>query len=178
MKDGINVVQKYVLWIFYYLDRSYLLPKGYTLSDQGKDCFSRTMFTTQKDIGRRIIMGTCTLIAVDREGKDMDRDTFKKALDLFQELKLYHSEFEPRMLERSQEYIAQWAEREAAEKTAGEYAKAALKLMDDEGKRVDMFSLPGSTRRELFALMQDLLIIRRESKLSESSSKFTSSTLL
>lgn len=125
------------------------------------------MLTSQEDIGRRIIDGTCALIAVDREGKDMDRDTFKKALNLFQELKLYHSHFEPRMLELSQEYIAKWAEREAEEKSAGEYAKAALKLMDDEGTRVDMFNLPGSTRRDLFTLMHDLLITKRESKLSK-----------
>ena len=137
------------------------------MADQGKDCFRRAMFTNQKEIGCRIIDGTCALIAIDREGKDMDRVTFKKAINLFHELKMYQNDFEPRMLELSQEYIAQWAEREASEKSAGEYAKAALKLMDDEGTRVDLFSLPGSTRRDLFTLMHDLLITRQEPKLSK-----------
>jgi cullin-4 len=125
------------------------------------------MFTTQKGLDRRIIDGTCALIAIDREGKDLDRDTFKKAINLFHELKMYHSDFEPRMLELSQEYIAQWAERAAAEKSTGEYAEAALKLMNDELTRVDLFSLPGTTKRDLVTLMHDLLITKRVSKLSK-----------
>jgi cullin-4 len=130
------------------------------------------MFKEEDGLDHRIIDAACALITIDREKKDLDEVTFKKAIDLFKDLRMYTLHFEPRMLELSQQYLTQWVEKEAAEKSAGEYAHAALKLMDEEYIRVDRFCLPSSTKRDLGTLMQDLVVSKRQAKLSTSSSPF------
>lgn len=70
------------------------------------------------------------------------------------------------MLEYSQEYIMKWANDESAEKSLPDYARNAKALMEREMDRVDMFSLPNTTKRDLLTLLEDQLISRKESRLS------------
>ena len=70
------------------------------------------------------------------------------------------------MLELSQDYVMKWADTESTEKSLPEYVRSARALMDREMKRVEMFSLPNTTKRDLLTLLEDHLISRKESRLS------------
>lgn len=69
------------------------------------------------------------------------------------------------MMELSQDFIMKWADSESSEKSLPEYVRNARALMDREMKRVEMFSLPNTTKRELLTLLEDHLISRKESRL-------------
>lgn len=158
---------KYVETIFCYLDRSYLLPKHQSLHEVAVALFRSVVFESPK-LSDRIINGACDLIAVDREGKDLDRETFKKAIRMFHDMVVYTKFFEPRMLQHSQEYITEWAGRESAQRSLAEYVRAARALMTNEMGRAELFSLDGSTRRDLLTLLEDHLISKKEARLSGS----------
>ncbi|KAF2112906.1 cullin-4B [Lophiotrema nucula] len=155
---------KYIHWIFCYLDRAYLLPKQQSLHDISVDLFRSNIFK-DKQLNPIIVNGACELIAIDRAGKDLDRDTFERTVKMFHEMHVYTRYFEPRMLELSQAYIKEWADRESQEKSLSEYAKAARDLMRSEIERVELFKLDGSTRRDLLTLLEDHLISRKEARL-------------
>ncbi|KAF2260157.1 Cullin-domain-containing protein [Lojkania enalia] len=155
---------KYLHWIFCYLDRAYLLPKQQSLHDISVDLFRSIIFEHQR-LNPRIIDGACDLIAIDREGKDLDRDMFEKTVKMFHEMQVYSKYFEPRMLELSQKYILVWANTSSEEKSLAEYVKSARALMESEIDRVEMFRLDGSTKRDLLTLLEDHLISRKESRL-------------
>jgi cullin-4 len=69
-------------------------------------------------------------------------------------------------MEVSQEYVVKWADAESSEKSLPEYVRNARALMDREMKRVDMFNLPNTTKRELLTLFEDHLISKKESRLT------------
>ena len=84
----------------------------------------------------------------------------------FHDMQVYTRHFEPQMLEFSQEYIMKWADTESIEKALPEYVRSSRALLDREIKRVEMFSLPNTTKRDLLTLLEDLLISRKEARLS------------
>jgi cullin-4 len=157
-------VQKYVDWIFCYLDRSYLLPKQESLRDITVKLFRSIIFDHPK-LNPRIVDGACDLIAIDRAGQDLDRNTFSSAVDMFHDLQVYTQHFEPRMLEFSQTFVKEWADRESAEQTLPAYVKSAQSLMKSEIARVEVFRLDGSTKRDLLTLLEDHIISRKETRL-------------
>ncbi|KAF2011380.1 Cullin-domain-containing protein [Aaosphaeria arxii CBS 175.79] len=156
---------KYVAWVFCYLDRSYLLPKQDSLHDISVGLFRSIIFEHEK-LKPHIVDGACDLIATDRDGKDLDRGTFGEAIKMFHDMHVYTKHFEPRMLELSQNFIHEWAERESSEKGLAEYVKASRALIKSELARVEHFSLDRSTRRDLVTLLEDHLISRKESRLT------------
>jgi cullin-4 len=91
---------------------------------------------------------------------------FSKTVNMFHEMQVYTRHFEPRLMEFSQEYVVKWAEAESAEKTLPEYVRSARALMDREMQRVELFSLPNTTKRELLTLLEDHLISKKESRLT------------
>ena len=110
--------------------------------------------------------GACDLVTSDRTGGDFDSETFSKTINMFHDTQVYTLHFEPRFMEASQEYIVKWADTESTEKTLPEYVRSARALMDREVKRVEMFSLPNSTKQELLTLLEDHLVSKKESKLT------------
>ncbi|KAF1957709.1 Cullin-domain-containing protein [Byssothecium circinans] len=160
-----NEHMKYIAWIFCYLDRSYLLPRQEWLNEILIGIFCSSIFEHAK-LNKKIVDGACHLIAVDRAGEDLDRDLFSKAIDMFTKMEVYTKHFEPRMLELSQTYIKEWSDAASAEKSLPEYVKSALALMKSEMARVEIFGLYGSTRRDLLTLLEDHLISRKESRLT------------
>jgi cullin 4 len=166
VKKMANRAQKYVDWIFCYLDRSYLLPKQKSLTDLSVGWFRKFVFQDET-LHDRIVSGACDLIRIDREGKDLDRDTLEKTISMFHELQVYTNYFEPRMLQLSQHYISGWADRMGEEMNLPEYVRAAQNLMEKEMDRVQAFKLDATTRRELLTLLENLLVTRREDDLSE-----------
>lgn len=90
---------------------------------------------------------------------------FSKAIKMFHEIQVYTKHFEPRMLEFSQMYVKDWSDAASCEMTLPAYVKSALALMKSEMARVEIFSLDGSTRRDLLTLLEDHIISRKASRL-------------
>lgn len=159
------MIQRYIDWIFCYLDRSYLLPKQESLRDITVKLFRSILFEHQK-LNARIVDGACDLIAVDRSGQHLDRELFSKAVEMFHDMQVYTQHFEPRMLEFSQSYVKEFADKQSIEHSLPDYVKGAQSLMKSEIERVELFHLDGSTKRDLLTLLEDHLISRKEAKLT------------
>ncbi|KAF1837779.1 Cullin-domain-containing protein [Decorospora gaudefroyi] len=159
-----NSQMKYLDWIFCYLDRAYLLPRHESLRDISINLFRSIVFENAK-LNPRIIDGACDLVAADRTGGDLDGDMFSNTVNMFNDMQVYTWHFEPRLMEFSQEYVVKWADAESAQKSLPEYVRSARALMDREMMRVERFSLPSTTKRELLTLLEDHLISKKESRL-------------
>lgn len=159
-----NSQMKVIDWIFCYLDRAYLLPRHDSLRQICIDLFRTTVFEHAK-LNPRIVDGACDVLADDRAGSDLDSELFSKAVNMFHDMQVYTRSFEPRMMELSQDFVMNWADRESSEKSLPEYVRNAKALMDREMKRVEMFSLPNTTKRELMTLLEHHLVSRKESRL-------------
>lgn len=85
---------------------------------------------------------------------------------MFHDMQVYTHHFEPRMLEFSQTFVKEWADRESAEQSLPAYVKSALSLMKREIARVEVFRLDGSTKRDLLTLLEDHIISRKEARLT------------
>ncbi|EUC49991.1 hypothetical protein COCMIDRAFT_1393 [Bipolaris oryzae ATCC 44560] len=160
-----NSQMKYLDWIFCYLDRAYLLPRHESLREICISLFRSIIFENDK-LSPRIVDGACDLVATDRTGGDLDSEMFSKTVNMFHDMQVYTRHFEPRLMEVSQEYIVKWADTESAERSLPEYVRNSRALMDREMKRVEMFSLPNTTKRELLTLLEDHLIAKKESRLT------------
>src|SRR5690242_163764 len=156
--------QKYLDWIFCYLDRAYLLPRHESLRDISVDLFRSIIFDHAK-LNKRIVDGACDLIASDRAGEDLDSEVFSKTVSMFHDMQVYTKHFEPQMMSYSQDYVMKWADTESVERSLPEYVRNARGLMDREMTRVEMFSLPNTTKRDLLTLLEDQLIVRKEPRL-------------
>lgn len=132
----------------------------------------RTQIFEHPKLHRRIVDGACELISIDRAGEDLDSQMFKATIKMFHDMQVYTKYFEPRMLEFSQTYILEWADRESEQKSLADYVKEARDLMKSEMLRVEMFSLDASTRRDLLTLLEDHLISRKEKRLSKHSASY------
>lgn len=155
---------KIIYWIFCYMDRSYLLQQSRSLQDIAVTLFRNIIFEDPQ-LKPKIINGACDLISYNRAGEDLDHRTFSETIKMFHETQTYTNCFEPRMLELSQTYIAEWAEKESAEKSLADYVTNVYNLMSGEMTRVDMFGLDSTTRRDLLTLLENHLIQKREARL-------------
>lgn len=125
----------------------------------------RTTIFEDSQLKARIIGGACDLVAADRAGESPDLSTFRDAVRMFHELGTYTSVFEPRLLEQSQTYIVEWAERTSSEEDLAEYVRRAQQLIQREIRRCELFNLDSSTRRDLVALLDTHLIQKRQQRL-------------
>ena len=154
--------------IFFFLDRSYLLSSSKpTLSELTPQVFREIIFN-HASLKDKIIQGACDLVAADRtQAKELCEDLFKQAVDMFHELSTYTSSFEPRFLALTQDYVAEWSDNIIVEKSVPEYVALADQVIAKEMRRCEEFALDNSTRRDLLTLLEDHLIQRKETDLTE-----------
>ncbi len=153
--------------IFFFLDRSYLLSSSkMMLAEYTPQRFRELVFNVQQ-LHDPVLEGACDLVAEDRMDTGFNQDLFKQAVDMFHELAVYTSFFEPRFLASTQDYIVKYADRIIIEKTIPEYVALADKAMHREMSRCDQFALDASTRREMLALLEQHLIDSKEADLVE-----------
>jgi cullin-4 len=148
-----------------YLDRTHLGTREPGIYETAVSKFRAEIFN-DKTLKPKIVNGTYDLLLADRRGESPDQETFSGAIKMFHDLKVY-STFEATMMEKSQQYIMAWADRECAERELPEYVAEAVKFMDSETKRCEQFDLDLGTKRDLLTLLEDQLIQRKETELSE-----------
>ncbi|KAF2808956.1 cullin-4B [Mytilinidion resinicola] len=159
-----NEQLKYVYWIFCYMDRSYLLQQSKSLQEMAISMFRNIVFQDPQ-LNPRIVDGACDLISADRVGENLDRQLFSETIKMFHEMQVYTTSFEPRMLELSQSFVAEWAVRESADQSLPEYVESSVRLIRSEMERVEIFSLDSTTRRDLLTLLEEHLIEKRKDRL-------------
>ena len=110
--------------------------------------------------------GACDLVQADRNGEELDKETFRDAIAMCHDLTIYTSFFEPKLLELSQQFVADWAEQASQDKGLADYVQSAVQLMEKEMERCEHFNLDSTTRRDLLALLEDHLVHRQEARLT------------
>lgn len=175
-----SVLHKWMMWkeqmvtiraIFFFLDRSYLLSSSKpTLSELTPQLF-RDIVANSPLLKEKIIAGACELVERERtlsvSTKAKDEALFRQAVDMFHELSIYTASFEPAFLATTQQWLAEWSDKMIMEMSVPEYVAVADKTIANEMRRCDDFALDRSTRRELLALLEDHLIERKETDLTE-----------
>ena len=157
--------------IFFFLDRSYLLPSSKpTLLELTPQLFREIVFNNSQ-LKEPIIVGACALVGQDRASsrsfQGEHADLFKQSVDMFHEISVYSSSFEPRFLAFTQHFISEWSDEMIVQKPIPEYVALADETIRKEMHRCDDFELDTSTRRDLLALLEDHLIQRKETDLIE-----------
>ena len=130
----------------------------------------RDIVFNDKSLKSNIIKGACDLISSDRMEQEMDRATLRQAVDMFHDLATYTSNFEPRLLAISQEYITKWADEASADKRLPDYVKTSNELMSRETDRCDQLGLDASTRRDLLSMLENHLVKRKVDYLTDETS--------
>lgn len=154
--------------IFFFLDRSYLLSSSKpTLSELTPQLFREIVFSYDS-LKPKTIDGACDLVAADRtQQQKLDQDVFRQAVDMFHELQTYTASFEPRFLGTTQQYVAEWSEQMIVEKSVPEYVALAESFISKEIGRCEDFALDASTRRDLLTLLEDHLVVRKDTDLTD-----------
>lgn len=150
-----------VRWIFYYLDQSFLLhSKEFpTIQEMGLIQF-RSYIVADQSLKPKVLQGACDLVAADRgmEASGIpDPDLLRAAMELFHNLDIYNSDFEPLLIAESEEFIQSWARREAGGSIAY-YVENSHNLIGREMERCGLFSLNQSTKQKLAELLDQILI--------------------
>ncbi|KAK3680171.1 hypothetical protein LTR78_000548 [Recurvomyces mirabilis] len=154
--------------VYFFLDRSYLLSSSKpTLSELIPQLFREIVFSHEL-LTSKIVDGSCDLVASERTTQNSyDDSLFRQAVDMFHELQVYTSSFEPRFLGTTQKYVAEWSDEQIAERTVPEFVAIAEKFIATEMTRCEDYALDASTRRDLLALLEDHFVTRKETDLTE-----------
>lgn len=154
--------------IFFFMDRSYLLSSSKTnLADLTPKLFREIVFNAD-GLKEKVIEGACDLVETERRQQtSADQELFKQAVSMFHELSVYTANFEPVFLGHSQRYVDEWSTETSGSKTVPEYVGLAGECITKEMDRCEDFALSSSTRRDLLALLEDHLIVRREGYLTD-----------
>ncbi|OJJ51011.1 hypothetical protein ASPZODRAFT_156001 [Penicilliopsis zonata CBS 506.65] len=154
-----------VRWIFYYLDQSFLLHSKElpVIREMGLVQFRSFIFSDQS-LKTPILQGACDLIGADRQGDSsslVDSSLLRKAIDLFHELDVYSSDFEPLFLTESKKFFCSWADKEAAGYLAT-FAENSHHLIEREMNRCELFSLNRSTKQKISELLDEIIVVEQE----------------
>lgn len=127
----------------------------------------RSYIVADRSLKPKVLQGACDLIAADRgvEASGMpDPDSLRAAMELFHNLDIYNSDFEPLFLAESEEFIQSWARREAGGYIAS-YVQNSHSLIGREMERCELFSLNRSTKQKLAELLDQILVTDHEDAL-------------
>ena len=157
--------QKEIINLFWtYLDRAYLVPKQHNLKDILVWLFRDIIFDGS-ELENATVLGACNLITADRQGGCLDQKTLGDAVKMFHAIQRYTTLFEPKFLAISQDFVNNWANKNAADLSLPEYVRESLQLIKTELSRVEAFSLDLTTRNELLSQLDYHLVYRHQDKL-------------
>ena len=157
----LTVNQLTIRSIFYYMDRSYLLPSNIhpTIDEMSTSQFRTHVFSDPR-IEPKILGAMYDLVQNERKGlHDLTESSLlKEAVRMTHDLFVYTSKFEPVLLSASKRFFDLWAQKESSECDLATYVISCGDLIEAEMVRCDTFNLDTSTRREIIAILEDLLL--------------------
>lgn len=126
----------------------------------------RTLFrdavTSDARLKSKMLQGACRLVELDRTGESSaDSTLLKRAIKLFHDIKVYSHDFEPSLLETSESYFKNWADKQAGNYIAT-YVDQCNKLIERETTRCDLFGLDRDTKRKLLEMLERALVTNKE----------------
>ncbi|KAJ5952020.1 Winged helix-turn-helix transcription repressor DNA-binding [Penicillium vulpinum] len=153
-----------VRWIFYYLDQSFLLhsKEQPVIREMGLIQFRSYIFS-DAILKPKILKGAHDLIEADRGGStkaSTDSALLREAIDLFHDLDVYGSDFEPLFMAKSEEFVKEWAQQQAAGSLAA-YVENTHRLIEREVERCELFSFNRSTKLQLSELLDETLVTKQ-----------------
>jgi cullin-4 len=158
-----------IRWIFYYLDQSFLLhsKEQPVIREMGLIQFRSYIFS-DASLKPKILKGAYDLIEADRGGSTKaltDSKLLSDAMDLFHDLDVYGSDFEPLFMAKTEEFVKEWAQQQAAGSLAA-YVEHAHQLIEREVERCGLFSFNRSTKLKLSELLDETLVTQRTDMLT------------
>lgn len=163
------VYQDLLRSIFSFLDRSYLLnakdlPQ---LEDLGISQFRHAVFTKTKGkegarLGEKLVSGMYDLISYDRSREEglFDGNLLKESILMLHIFGIYTKSFEPVFLERSAEYLQDFALQRGAS-SMRDYISSCDGLLAREATRCEMYNLDSTTKRNLLDTAHSIIIEAR-----------------
>ncbi|KAJ5817560.1 Winged helix-turn-helix transcription repressor DNA-binding [Penicillium robsamsonii] len=153
-----------VRWIFYYLDQSFLLhsKEQPVIREMGLIQFRSYIFS-DASLKPKILKGAYDLIEADRGGFTKalaDSSLLREAMQLFHSLDVYGSDFEPLFMAKSEEFVKEWSQQQAAGSLAS-YVENAHRLIEREVERCGLFSFNRSTKLKLSELLDETLVTQQ-----------------
>lgn len=127
----------------------------------------RSLVFADKSLRPKILQGACDLIAAERgeeTGNRPDSTLLRAAIDLFHNLDVYNSDFEPLLMDKTREFITSWALQRVGGSLAS-YVAQSHRLIEREVERCELFSLNRSTKQQLSELLDQILISQQETVL-------------
>ncbi|RPB15968.1 ubiquitin ligase subunit CulD [Morchella conica CCBAS932] len=165
--------------IFLYLDRSYLLPsiKEKPIETIGLDIF-RKHIATDATLEPLFLRGIFILIDTDRR-TDSDGATpaqshniplLLSCIRMISNLGMYNHAFEPQFITFSRTYFSQLAAAESSSQPLSSYLRTTSTQLEHETARCDRFTLEQSTKRDLIAVIEDEMVRKRLTTLTDTAS--------
>ncbi|KAJ5442599.1 Winged helix-turn-helix transcription repressor DNA-binding [Penicillium cf. griseofulvum] len=153
-----------IRWIFYYLDQSFLLhsKEQPVIREMGLIQFRSYIFS-DASLKPKVLEGAYDLIEADRGGFTKalaDSNLLREAMELFHSLDVYGSDFEPLFMAKSEEFVKEWSQQQAAGSLAT-YVENAHRLIEREVERCGLFSFNRSTKLKLSELLDETLVTQR-----------------
>lgn len=159
--------------IFFYLNQTYLVKSGDDpdLDNMGLALFRSTVFQDVR-IRKAILAGTVELIKLDRTGEGSPANTqfVKSAIGVFHDLGVYVSDFEPIMVQSSNEFFKSWRTTHAESADLAHYTQSCSDLIEIEMSRCDTLAMDRTTKVELSQAMDRILVEENLDRLTEDDS--------
>ncbi|KAL4930852.1 uncharacterized protein BDV17DRAFT_280479 [Aspergillus undulatus] len=154
-----------VRWIFYYLDQSFLLhsKEHPMVREMGLIQFRQHIYSDSV-LRDKILRGACDLVAANRSEEPSmiaDSSLLRNAIELFHDLDVYVSGFEPVLVSDSKDFFILWAQQEASGYLAS-YVENSHRLIEREMNRCDQFSFNKTTKQILSEMLDQTLIHDQE----------------
>lgn len=158
-----------VRWIFYYLDQSFLLhsKENPGIRELGLIQF-RTYIFADASLKPKILRGAYDLIAVDRQNDGnamLNSSLLREVMDLFHNLDVYTSDFEPLFMAESKKFFVAWSQQQAAG-SLETYVENAHRLIEREVERCGMYAFNRSTKLKLSELLDESLVTHQKDLLT------------
>jgi cullin 4 len=151
--------------IFYYMNQTHLLSS--TLPSLQELSIELFLSYVLQDglLKEKTLDGVCESISFDRTGESFDVDICRSAIAMFNELGIYTRLFEPLVLERSQSFASEWANKTSGAETLPNYVQRSLDLIDSEMNRCGAVGLATTTKRALLVVLEEHLIKQQKERL-------------
>jgi cullin-4 len=123
----------------------------------------RSRIFSDASLKPKILKGAYDLIAADRDADTKalaDSNLLREAMELFHNLDVYASDFEPLFMVESEKYVNSWSEQQASGSLAA-YVENAHRLIEREVERCGLFSFNRSTKLKLSELLDETLVTKR-----------------
>lgn len=157
-----------IRFIFFYLDRSYLLHSSQqqSINEMGTAEFRNHAFKDSTDRAK-ILQGACDLVSAERKDSQIAeyKNLLSEAIRMFRALSVYTKHFEPKLMSESEQYYCSWTERFVASTDLAGYVEKCETLISQELGRCDALSLDQTTRKALETYLEDILIDQRQDRL-------------